>query len=186
MWIYKKKVDEGYWEEVGYWRKANQIHNWFVKKLNNGDDNQNDIYVRIDDIIKLMKSCLSILVDDDHEEFIDKFDKWKKDVLSRKVGDAENDWKDLVQLQSCQSYIKAAEKDDIDEVENVLKTKEDAKAMVRRAHSILPTQDGFFFGSTDYDAGYFSDIRSTIKILKKCVDAWIKDTDVEFQYSCWW
>jgi len=25
-------------EEVGYWRKANQIHNWFVENVQNGID----------------------------------------------------------------------------------------------------------------------------------------------------
>jgi hypothetical protein len=27
------------YEEVAYWRKANQIHNWFVEMLHNGEDN---------------------------------------------------------------------------------------------------------------------------------------------------
>ena len=25
-------------EQVGYWRKANQIHNWFVENIQNGED----------------------------------------------------------------------------------------------------------------------------------------------------
>lgn len=34
----EKKVGEEF-EEVAYWRKANQIHNWFVKTIQDGKDN---------------------------------------------------------------------------------------------------------------------------------------------------
>jgi len=30
---------------VGYWRKANQIHNWFVQNIQNGNDNCGNYYV---------------------------------------------------------------------------------------------------------------------------------------------
>ena len=39
----------------------------------------------------------------------------------------------------------------------------------------LPTQAGFFFGSTEYDDGYYLDIRKTIEIIEKCLklpDCW--------------
>lgn len=31
--------------EVGYWRKFNALHNWFIENCGNGDDNCRDIYV---------------------------------------------------------------------------------------------------------------------------------------------
>jgi len=34
----------------------------------------------------------------------------------------------------------------------------------------LPTQGGFFFGSTDYDQWYLDDLKSTIEQLQKVVD----------------
>lgn len=34
------------------------------------------------------------------------------------------------------------------------------------ASELLPTQEGFFFGSTEYDEGYFQDIDLTINILE--------------------
>lgn len=39
------------------------------------------------------------------------------------------------------------------------------------AKNLLPTQDGFFFGSTDYDEYYYYDIEYTEKVLKETVEA---------------
>ena len=53
------------------------------------------------------------------------------------------------------------------------------------ADKLLPTQDGFFFGSTDYDQWYMEDIKDTIEILTKV----LKETDFETQmiaYSSSW
>ena len=41
------------------------------------------------------------------------------------------------------------------------------------AESLLPTQSGFFFGSTDYDQWYMQDIENTIEILTKT----LRETD---------
>ena len=35
------------------------------------------------------------------------------------------------------------------------------------AHALLPTQNGFFFGSTDYDGWYFSDVKDCLKQMKQ-------------------
>ncbi len=32
-------------EEVGYWRKANQVHKWFVDNVQSGEDNCEEYYV---------------------------------------------------------------------------------------------------------------------------------------------
>lgn len=37
------------------------------------------------------------------------------------------------------------------------------------AHDLLPTCDGFFFGSTDYDEWYIEDLKKTVKALKPIV-----------------
>ena len=38
-WDTKKKYPySGIMEQVGYWRKANHIHNWFVENIQNGED----------------------------------------------------------------------------------------------------------------------------------------------------
>lgn len=52
-----------------------------------------------------------------------------------------------------------------------------------KAPKLLPTQDGFFFGSTDYDVDYFSDCAETIKIIDHALtlgDEWC------FEYRASW
>lgn len=47
-------------EEVGYWRKANHIHNWFVQNIQNENDNCGEYYVGIDDLINLLDVCKQV------------------------------------------------------------------------------------------------------------------------------
>lgn len=48
---------------AGYWRKANQIHNWFVKNVQNGEDDCGEHYVSVNKLIKLRNICKKILDD---------------------------------------------------------------------------------------------------------------------------
>lgn len=47
-------------EEVGYWRKANQIHKWFVDNVQNGDDNCGSYYVSRDKLQDLLALCTAV------------------------------------------------------------------------------------------------------------------------------
>ena len=47
-------------EEVGYWRKANQIHNWFVQNVQEGVDECQEAYVDPEKLRELYQTCLSI------------------------------------------------------------------------------------------------------------------------------
>ena len=42
-------------EEVGYWRKANQIHNWFVANVQDGEDKCQKAYVSKEQLSKLLE-----------------------------------------------------------------------------------------------------------------------------------
>ena len=114
------------WYEVAYWRKANEIHKWFIDHLGLPEDfNCEHAEVSKEDLEELIETC--------------------KFVLGRK---GRND------------AIKVAEER-------------------------LPTQGGFFFGSTDYDDYYYEDLEYTIKELEKV----ILETDWENEivtYGCWW
>jgi hypothetical protein len=50
-------------EEAGYWRKANQIHNWFVENIQKGNDDCGDYYVGTDDLEKLLDACEKVKAD---------------------------------------------------------------------------------------------------------------------------
>lgn len=104
-------------EEVGYWRKANHIHKWFVDNVQNGVDD-----------------CGSYRV-------------------------TKSELKDLFEI--CQEVVKDNSK----------------------AHELLPTNEGCFFGSTDYDQYYYGSIIETIDILEECLG----DKDAEsFEYHSSW
>ena len=68
------------------------------------------------------------------------------------------------------------------------------------AQELLPTQDGFFFGSTDYDQMYVEDLERTVKELEAALENVVQDKKwdfkcrhkeepdwyVEFRYSASW
>ena len=47
--------------DAGYWRKANQIHGWFVKNVQDGEDNCKSHEVSRDDLEKLKSVCEQVL-----------------------------------------------------------------------------------------------------------------------------
>lgn len=50
---------------VGYWRKANAIHNWFVENVQGGKDECQRSYVTKEQLLDLKATCQSVL--DNHE-----------------------------------------------------------------------------------------------------------------------
>lgn len=104
--------------QLAYWRKANQIHKFFVDKCGDGVDECQEIYVDRDDLKDLLGRCKSIL--EDHS----------------------------------------------------------------KAEELLPSQSGFFFGSTEYDQYYFEDLERTVPILKKILEK--SPEDWEFEYKASW
>jgi len=50
-------------ERVGYWRKANQIHNWFVQNVQDGVDNCGDYEVEYEHLTRLLNDCKEVLKD---------------------------------------------------------------------------------------------------------------------------
>ena len=53
-------------EEAGYWRKANQIHRWFVENVQDGVDNCGDYYVERNQLQALLDLCK--IVQKDHSK----------------------------------------------------------------------------------------------------------------------
>ena len=102
---------------VGYWRKQNAIHQWFVDNCQNGEDDCRTSYVSRDQLQELKSLCEGI-------------------------------------------------------IKNPNLASED-----------LPTSEGFFFGSTEYDDWYFEGLAETIEIVDRCLempDEW------EFEYHSSW
>ena len=105
---------------VATWRKANQIHKWFVDNVQDGVDDCKRYYVHADQLIRLEELC-----------------------------------------------------------QIVLKGKNKSKRIIL-AKEVLPTKEGFFFGTTEYDEYYFEDLKNTIKQLKDI------DPNADYYYQSSW
>ena len=95
---------------IGYWRKANQIHAWFVRECAGGVDECQRTPVR-DGKLRELKVIIEFLLD-----------------------------------------IK------------------DLSTAGEEIEKLLPTQSGFFFGSTEIDEYYWNDLRRTLDILNKAIE----------------
>jgi hypothetical protein len=104
---------------VGYWRKVNSIHQWFVDNLADGVDECQSIYVSREKLLELRGIVEEVLAD----------------------------------------HSKAKE--------------------------LLPTSSGFFFGSTDYDDWYFSDLENTVQILNRVLSEEALSS-ADFYYRASW
>lgn len=104
--------------EAMYWRKANQIHTWFVHNVQNGEDECREHDVSREDLTQLRQAC--------------------RDVLANR----------------------------------------------ERAADVLPTGSGFFFGGTDYDEEYFTDLETTAERIDQLLDP--KWEEWNFTYRSSW
>jgi hypothetical protein len=120
-------------EELGYWRKANAIHNFFIGRCAEGEDD-----------------CKQIEIG---KEFLeDLLDRCKKIVKESKL------------LKENDEGVKFIEDNSI-------------------AKELLPTAEGYFFGSQNYDEDYLNDIKMTIPIIEEAIKASENGDDIYYQAS---
>jgi hypothetical protein len=105
--------------KVGYWRKSNHIHKWFVDNCQGGVDNCQETSVYQGDIETLLAVCIDVFIN--------------RDAVEEK----------------------------------------------------LPTEGGFFFGDTEYEEGYFSDVKDTIDILNKVLATTDFENELIIYQSSW-
>ena len=101
---------------VAYWRKANQVHAWFVENCQDGKDECQETYIERHQLEELRDLC--------------------------------------------------------------------NKAVDEQDANLLPPRSGFFFGSTEVDEFYWSDIEHTRKVLNDILsDETLKDYDFYYRSS---
>lgn len=135
---------------VGYWRKANQIHQWFVDNVQGGEDECKPHYVTREQLKELRDVCNQVLAS---TELMDGT------VFNGTVYSAE--------------HPKGAA---VTEPGQIV-------ADPRVAHELLPTAEGFFFGSSDYDQWYWQDLKDTVAIIDRCLAMPEEEWDFEYQSS---
>ena len=105
--------------ELLYWRKSNQIHQWFVKNIQKGKDDCKEYYVEKEQLQKLYETICSVLLNH------------------------------------------------------------------TKAKTLLPSQDGFFFGGPEYDEYYFQDLEETKTGLEKLFNSDILKNFSVYYHSSW-
>lgn len=93
-----------------------------------------------------------------HKWFVDNVQGGEDDCGSYKVD--INDLKELLEL--CKELYKSRDPE--------------------QAESLLPTQEGFFFGSYEYDEFYWEDIKETIEQLERIIKE-DEESNIEYVYT---
>lgn len=121
---------------VGYWRKANAIHRWFVQECQGGvDECQPSDPIPMGKIEELISLC---------QQVIDQSEMHDGEIVTGTTHGPGS----AVTVNTVDGQVLS----------------ESSAAM---AKEILPTTSGFFFGSTEYDQYYISDLKRTVEILTK-------------------
>jgi hypothetical protein len=59
--------------QVGYWRKANAIHDWFVQNCQGGEDDCRKSHVSRDTLIELREACATVLAEKGNRDRAEEF-----------------------------------------------------------------------------------------------------------------
>ena len=134
--------------QVGYWRKANAVHAWFVREVQDGVDDCREYYVTHDALHRLRDTCQMVL------------DTVDKGELVKQVDPLWGEYDSYPNLK-------------LDEA---------------LAAEVLPTQMGFFFGDTNYGAGYVADLEDTIRQLDAVLNHPLfgNESEWSFEYHSSW
>lgn len=149
---------------VGYWRKANHIHNWFVENIQGGNDNCDDYDVTMEELGNLYDICMNILnklngwtftIKDDCRE---KYENYTKKDGCEFVNTVTFDINKLKDFYSGDLYMYDRNLDGDDE---------EIGKLIDYCNENLPHRDGCFFGGQNFDWWYFHDIIKTVLIIDK-------------------
>jgi hypothetical protein len=114
------------------------------------------------------------------KEFFKNFEKRyyaESDVYFRKVNFVYRYFADKLVNECC-----FADKEDIEEL---ISRCDKVLADHSLAEELLPTQSGFFFGSTDYDEWYFNKVEDCKQQMEDLLSKYNEDTDVVFFIMSW-
>ena len=143
---------------AAYWRKANMIHKFFVDTLAEGNDDCSEMFVPRDVLVDLLAKCKLVMA---HIE-----------AAGTEEGMVQNGY--TMEKGEDGEYTKTP----------IMEPGTVYKADMSFCAKILPTTDGFFFGSTAYDQWYVMDIQETIEQLEAILnDELFNNCDFLYQAS---
>ena len=144
---------------IGYWRKANAIHGWFVRELADGVDECQPINAPREKLEELRKLCIEALA--------------KKPALV-----APSNTGKTIEFSS----------EEVEDVHQVIMDAFAAEQHSKEFNDpndndpLRPTQ-GFFFGGSEKDEWYYQDLVETVSILN---EALALDKEWRFEYQASW
>lgn len=172
---------------VGYWRKANHIHNWFVKNIQDKNDNCGEYYVIVEEFEKLYDICMGILK---------KLDGWTFTIKD----DCREEYENRIKKDGCElenivtfdinklKYFYSA--DLYMHIRNLDGDDEEIGKLIDYCNDNLPHRNGCFFGEQDFNWWYFHDIIKTVLIIDKVMELKKqyeeKNILVDFTYRSSW
>lgn len=117
---------------------------------------------------------------DSVRDFFKNFGEWyyaESDAYFRKVNFVYRFFSNKLEDECC--FVTKSD------LEELISRCEKVAADHSLAEELLPTVSGFFFGSTDYDQWYFSDVDDCKKQMEKLLEDYDEDTDVIFVMMSW-
>jgi hypothetical protein len=148
--------------EVGYWRKANAVHGWFVRECADGVDECQEIPVSKIKLLELQAQCLIALMKKQENE-VPTGESPKSSKSVPVDGEQLGEW--LAKEMEMETTIAVMEREFED-----------------TSDPLRPTA-GFFFGGTAKDEYYYADLAQTAQIIAEAVT---KYPDGEFIYQASW
>lgn len=141
--------------EVVYWRKANQIHKWFVDNVQGSKDDCGRYRLTEKNLRDLLNICQKIL-----------------DTVVMKKGKINNgySYKKNIFGKMVKKYDKVPGR----YIKNP-----------RICKKLLPACKGFFFGNTNYDEYYYDQILYTRDKLEEILDTYDLDIEELYYESSW-
>jgi hypothetical protein len=143
-------------ETVGYWRKENHIHKWFVDNVQGGVDDCKEYYVSIKQLRELRNTCFDIL---------SKLHGTEIRVPKKDVKDFKDANIKLYGGSKIQRII--IDVNNLETVKSLIGYHTLTKSQIEKCgcNIKLPTQRGCFFGSYEYNGWYLIALVDTIEML---------------------
>lgn len=150
-----KKTYYNFDEEMGYLRKANFIHSYIIENFGGGVDNCEPIILTQENIKQLMDTIKEIIYRT----------KMKKGKIQNGYSYTRNKQGEIIKKPILENgYIM------------------DTKSQ-KIANELLPTKEGFFFGSTNYDQYYYDDLLETYNICNELLKVDLSKYDIYYLAS---
>ena len=164
-----------FWESA-YFRKANFVYAYFKDKLE-----EECCFVTMDDLKDLADRCKKIIDTDVYEYRLkeDLEDKNKQiEQSTNRLVELVEGGKETSEEQKHLNELKAKKEQIEEELKNI-------EGKTGYCDKLLPTQCGFFFGSTDYDDWYFSKIEDCYNQMCFLIDNFDEESEILFVEMNW-